>query len=205
MKKIFSAVLLSSAVLAMSCNNGSANSQEDSLSQDSIYPPVESNKGNTAYKPAFEGQTRVAGVKTTTSYESKVIAQGLKSPWGIVTLPDGRFLVTEKEGTMRIVAADGSTISDAITGLPKVDAVGQGGLLGLTLDPNFSSNRLVYWTFTHRVDKGNLTAAAKGRLSDDEKTIEGATIIYQAGPVFDGKLHMVDVLFSIKLEIYWYQ
>ncbi len=189
MKKLFSAVLLSSSVLAMSCNNGNANNNEAASSQDSIYPAVESNKGNTAYKPAFDGQTRIAGVKTTTSYESKVIAQGLKSPWGIVSLPDGRFLITEKEGTMRIVAADGSTISDAITGLPKVDAVGQGGLLGLTLDPDFTSNRIVYWTFTHRVEKGNLTAVAKGKLSTDEKTIEGATIIYQAGPVFDGKLH----------------
>ena len=189
MKKLFSAVLLSSSVLAIACNNGNASSTETSASQDSIYPAVETNKANTTYKPAFEGQTRIAGVKTTTAYEGKVIATGLKSPWGIAVLPDGRLLITEKEGVFRIVAADGSTTSEAITGLPKVDTEGQGGLLGITLDPNFESNRMVYWTFAHKVDKGNLTAVAKGKLSADEKTIEGATIIYQAGPVYNGKLH----------------
>lgn len=189
MKNLFSAVLLSSSVMAISCNNGNANSNETTATQDSIYPAVETNKGNTDYKPAFEGQTRIAGVKTTTAYEGKIIASGLKSPWGIAVLPDGRFLITEKEGTLRIVAADGTSISEEITGLPKVDAQGQGGLLGITLDPDFATNRMVYWTFSHRVDKGNLTAVAKGKLAADEKTIENATIIYQAGPVYDGKLH----------------
>src|SRR5690606_3535335 len=139
-------------------------------------------------KPAFEGQTRVGGVKTTTPYEVKVLAEGLEQPWGITTLPDGRFLVTQKTGTMRIVSQDG-TLSEPITGLPKVNSGRQGGLLGLTLDPSFTSNRMVYWVFSQPLSGRNLTAVAKGRLADDEKTIENAKVIYQATPAHKSELH----------------
>src|SRR3546814_18183598 len=77
---------------------------------------------------------------------------------------------------MRIASADG-TLSEAITGLPEVNADGQGGLLGVTLDPSFSSNRMVYWTFSDKQPGGNLTAVGKGKLSEDEKTIENEKII----------------------------
>ncbi len=186
MKNILSLALLSSSLLGVSCNNGAANAQGDSA--DSTLAPVETKKGNTDYKPAFEGQTRIGGVKTVTAFEGKVFADGLKSPWGIAVLPDGRLLVTEKEGTMRIVNSEGK-VSEAITGLPKVDSDGQGGLLGLTLDPHFESNRMVYWVFSERSSGGNQTAVAKGKLANDEKTIENPVVIYRAGPVFDGNLH----------------
>ncbi|KGE12504.1 PQQ-dependent sugar dehydrogenase [Sphingobacterium deserti] len=190
MKKTLPAFLLSSATLfTVACNNNAATKTNDnSTTTDSVYPAVEKNKANTSYKPAFEGQTRIAGVKTTTPYEGKVITKELKSPWGIAVLPDNRVLITEKEGDLRIVSLDGS-VSEAITGIPKVDAQGQGGLLGLTLDPDFSSNRMVYWVFSEPVSGGNHTAVAKGRLADDEKSIEGAKVIYQALPTYDGKLH----------------
>ena len=190
MNKLLTALFLSSSVAILSCGNGS-DAQENNTganSTDSIYPPVEKNKPNTNYSPAFEGQTRIAGVKTSTSFEGKVIAEGLKSPWGIAVLPDGRFLITEKEGFMRIVSATGE-IGEGITGIPEVAASGQGGLLGLTLDPQFESNRMVYWVFSQPVDGGNLTAVAKGKLSTDEKSIEGATVIFQAGPAHKGNLH----------------
>jgi glucose/arabinose dehydrogenase len=89
---------------------------------------------------------------------------------------------------MRIVAKDGK-ISEAITGLPKVDARGQGGLLGLTIDPDFANNRMVYWVFSEPKAGGNLTAVGKGKLAADEKTIEQAQVIYEATPVHDGTLH----------------
>lgn len=191
MTRLLTALFLSSSIAALSsCGNGSEarEGNTDKTSTDSIYPAVEKNKPNANYPPAFEGQTRIAGVKTTTPFEGKVIAKGLKSPWGIAVLPDGRFLVTEKEGDMRIVSSTGE-ISEGITGIPEVAASGQGGLLGLTLDPKFESNRMVYWVFSQPVDGGNLTAVAKGKLSADEKTIEGATVIYQAGPAHKGNLH----------------
>lgn len=193
MKKRFPAFLLSTAsLLVMSCgSNANSNTTADStqtVANDSVYAPVEKNPGNATYKPAFEGQTRIAGVKTSSPFQVKVVAEGLKSPWGMAVLPDGRLLINEREGTMRIVAADGK-ISEAIAGLPKVDADGQGGLLGITLDPDFASNRMVYWVFAEPVAEGNHTAVAKGKLSADEKSMEQAEVIYRATPTFKGKLH----------------
>src|SRR3546814_18086332 len=89
---------------------------------------------------------------------------------------------------MRIASADG-TLSEAITGLPEVNADGQGGLLGVTLDPSFSSHRMVYWTFSDKQPGGNLTAVGKGKLSEDEKTNENAQIISRATPEHKSSLH----------------
>lgn len=150
--------------------------------------PVETKAPNTSYKPAFAGQTRVAGVKTKAAYDVKVLTSGLKSPWGITSLPDGRFLVTEKRGGMRIVTSDGK-VSDAITGIPEVNYRGQGGLLGITLDPGFAGNRMVYWVFSESSSDGNVTAVAKGKLSADEKKMENVTVIYRAPPAYKGTLH----------------
>lgn len=149
---------------------------------------VETRSPNSDYKPAFAGQTRVAGVKTSTPYEGKVLTEALKSPWGITSLPDGRLLITEKAGTMRLVTAAGQ-VSAPITGLPKVNSSGQGGLLGLRVDPDFATNRMVYWVFSEPLAEGNLTAVAKGKLSADETKIENATVIYRATPAYKGTLH----------------
>src|SRR5688572_3521052 len=89
--------------------------------------PVETQEPNTDYKPAFPGQTRIGSVKTSASYSGKVLTSELESPWGIVQLPDGRFLITQKEGTMRIATGTGQ-LSEPITGLPAVNSRGQGGL-----------------------------------------------------------------------------
>lgn len=151
-------------------------------------PPVETKAANTPYKPAFPGQTRIQGVKTTTPYEGKVLSSDLKSPWAVISLPDGRLLITEKGGTLRIATTDGQ-ISAPITGLPRVNAKGQGGLLDITLDPAYESNRTVYWTFSEDVSGGNLTSVARGTLAADEKSIEGARVIYRATPAYNGAAH----------------
>jgi glucose/arabinose dehydrogenase len=149
---------------------------------------VETKKANTNYKPAFEGQTRIGGVKTTTAYEGRLLSSDLVRPWGITVFPDGRLLITQKGGTMRIATTTGS-VGAPITGLPAVDDKGQGGLLGVTLDPAFTTNRMVYWVFSENVQGGNHTSVAKGKLSADEKKIENATVIYRATPAYDGSLH----------------
>lgn len=173
------------ATVFVSCNRVNETNPSDTTS----LPPVETDNANTDYKPAFEGQTRAAGAKTTTAYEGKVVTESLTSPWGVVSLPDGRLLITEKEGTMRIIDVANGQLSEAITGIPNVDARGQGGLLGLTVAPDFSSSRMVYWVFSEKVAEGNHTAVAKGRLADDEKSIENAHIIYRAIPTYDGVAH----------------
>jgi glucose/arabinose dehydrogenase len=184
----FSVIIAGLMISVSACSNNPRNVVNSGTHKDSTYPPVETKAPNTTYKPAFEGQTRIAGMKTTTPYEGKMLTDQLKRPWGITTLPDGRLLITEKEGTMRIATATGQ-LSAPITGIPKVNPEGQGGLLGLTIDPDFTNNRMVYWTFSENSAKGNLTAAAKGKLSADEKQIENATVIFRAIPAYNGTNH----------------
>ncbi|MBL7736641.1 MAG: PQQ-dependent sugar dehydrogenase [Chitinophagaceae bacterium] len=176
------------AMAAVSCNSSVQNNNGARPAGDTALAPVETKDANTKYKPAFAGQTRIGGVKTTTAYAGKILSEGLHRPWGITLLPDGRFLITQKEGSMRIATQEG-VLSDEIKGLPKVNPAGQGGLLGLTIDPSFNDNRMVYWSFSEATPEGNLTSVAKGRLSNDEKTIEHAQVIYRATPAFNSNLH----------------
>lgn len=168
-------------------SNGSPQTEQDSVAAASGVP-VETAKANTDYPPAFAGQTRIKGMLTSTPWEGKVITKDLDKPWGIVGLPDGRLLITEKAGTMRIVSSNG-TLSAAITGIPKVNSKGQGGLLGVTLDPDFAANKTIYWSFSEDNSGGTLTAIARGVLAADEKTIENAKVIYRALPAYDGDKH----------------
>lgn len=161
------------------------NSTKDTIAQS----PLETRKANTHYKPAFEGQTRAVESTTQTAYKTELITDALKSPWGMAVLPDGRLLISENEGYMQIIDLQDTKISEPITGLPQVDNQGQGGLLGICLDPNFSSNRMLYWVYTEKIAKGNHTTVAKGNLADDEKSIENIQVIYRASPTYDGVLH----------------
>jgi aldose sugar dehydrogenase len=150
--------------------------------------PVETKKPNADYKSAFAGQTRIQSVKTSTAFDHRVVTNGLKAPWGIAALPDGRFLVTEREGKLRIVSAAG-LVSEPILGIPAVNSAGQGGLLGVCLDNAFKTKRMVYFAFSEPLPEGNVTAVAKGKLSSDEKSLEEVTVIYRATPGYKGTLH----------------
>ena len=149
---------------------------------------VETKDPNSDYKPAFTGQTRIGAVTTKSAYDSKVLTADLERPWGIAALPDGRFIVTEKDASMRIVSATGA-VGDKLTGIPKADPAGQGGMLGLCIDSNFDKNKMVYWVFSEPMGNGNVTSVAKGKLSSNEKSIENATVIYRATPAYKGALH----------------
>lgn len=185
MSKIFPAIIISSIFLTACSNNLTG---INSSKTDSTYAAVETKTPNANYQPAFEGQKRISGIKTRTAYESKILSTELKRPWGIVSLPDGRFLITEKAGTVKIATASGA-LSAAITGVPVVNSKGQGGLLGITIDPSFNQNRMIYWSFSEDNTGGSLTAIAKGKLSADDKSIENATVIYRATPAYNGTLH----------------
>jgi len=174
--------------LFITCTVSSCSDDEPAVDTPPGAPPVETNPPNTNYSPAFPGQTRANGVQTSAPYEESVITDALNAPWGITTLPDGRFLITEKAGNMRIVTIDGE-VGNPITGIPPVNADNQGGLLGLCIDPQFSSNRTVYWVFSENVSGGTVTAVAKGRLSESEANIEGATVIYRAIPAANSNAH----------------
>ena len=151
--------------------------------------PVETRPANNPdQKPAFEGQTRAPAVRAEQALTHAVVAAGLEHPWGLAALPNGRWLVTERPGRLRVVGA-GGRIGAPLRGLPRVDARGQGGLLDVVAGPNFGQDRMIYWSYAEPRDGGNGTAVARGRLSDDETRIEAVQVIFRARPTYDGDKH----------------
>jgi glucose/arabinose dehydrogenase len=114
------------------------------------------------------------------------VARGLEHPWGLAVLPDGRMLVTERPGRLRIATPDG-TLSEPLTGLPPVYARGQGGLLDVALSPGFAQDRLVYLSFSEPGEGGAGTAVARGRLG--ERGLEGTQVIWRQQPKVEGPNH----------------
>ncbi len=119
----------------------------------------------------------------------ETVARNLQNPWGLAFLPDGRMLVTERPGRLRIADADGS-LSEPIQGVPRVAARGQGGLLDVALDPNFARNRLVYLSFAEDRGEGRAgTSVARGRLSQNGTALEAVQVIFRQEPTHTGNNH----------------
>ena len=95
----------------------------------------------------------------------ETVTRGLEHPWGLAFLPDGRMLVTERTGKLLIVQKDG-TMSKPLSGVPKVFAEGQGGLLDVAIDPDFKSNGLIYLSYSEPGEGGASTAVARGKLGE---------------------------------------
>ena len=119
-------------------------------------------------------------------FDVKVVAKGIEHGWGLALLPDGRMLVTERPGRMRFIGVDGK-LSAPLQGLPPVAAIGQGGLLDVTLSPEFASDRLVYFSFAEPGDGGIGTAVARGRLTDT--ALQNVQVIWRQQPKVDGGNH----------------
>ncbi len=117
---------------------------------------------------------------------AKTVAKGLEHPWALAFLPDGRMLVTERPGRLRIVAKDGS-LSPPLAGVPQVHARGQGGLLDVAIDPKFEDNRLVYLAYSEPGEGGAGTAVARGRLGNSG--LENVQVIYRQQPKVQGDGH----------------
>jgi aldose sugar dehydrogenase len=133
-----------------------------------------------------QGQPRL---KTDTGEIAvETVARGLNHPWGAAFLPDGRMLVTERIGRLRIMARDGQ-VSPPLDGVPRVVSRGQGGLLDVALDPAFAQNRLVYLSYAEARDGGAATAAGRGRLNDAGTALEGFTVIFRQEPAVSGGNH----------------
>ncbi|MFC5371723.1 PQQ-dependent sugar dehydrogenase [Brevundimonas faecalis] len=183
MKPIILAASASLLVLAAACG---ANGQDAPAAPGA---PVETRPPNNPdQRPAFEGQTRAPGLRTEVGLEHAVFASGLVHPWGLAALPDGRWLVTERPGRMRVIGASGQ-IGAPIAGLPEVAARGQGGLLDVILSPNFAQDRLIYWSYAQPRDGGNGTAVARGRLSSDMGRVETVQVVFQVQDTYDGDKH----------------
>lgn len=151
-------------------------------------PPVETKEPNSAYKPSFAGQTRISAVKTKSSYKVEKIAEKMENPFAVVVMPDGRLMVTMKPGYMEIHEKTGALVK-RITGFPDVVFKGQGGLLDVAFDPQFATNKTMYWSYSEKYEPGNLTAVAKGKLNEAAGKVENVTVIFRATPALESNLH----------------
>ncbi len=121
----------------------------------------------------------------------QTVAGGLEHPWAIAFLPDGRLLVSERPGRLRVVSADGR-LSAPVAGVPAVYAEGQGGLLDVAIDPRFSYNRLIYLSFAESGHGGAGTAVGRGRLIHDaagSARLDDFKVIFRQQPKVRGSLH----------------
>ncbi|NJC41084.1 glucose/arabinose dehydrogenase [Brevundimonas alba] len=186
MRLVALAVSVSAMALAAACG---AQGQHQTSAAAAAGAPLESRPANGAgQQPAFAGQTRAPGVRTEQALTHAVVASGLEHPWGLALLPDGRWLVTERPGRLRIITAEGG-VGEPITGLPAVDARGQGGLLDVVAGPTFAADRLIYWSYAEPREGGNATSVACGRLSDDGTRVEAVQVLFRALPTYDGDKH----------------
>ncbi|MBP7454018.1 MAG: PQQ-dependent sugar dehydrogenase [Ottowia sp.] len=131
----------------------------------------------------------VAQAQAAPTVQAQTVASGLQHPWAVAFLPEGRFLVTERPGRLRVVEADGK-LGPPVQGLPEVAAGGQGGLLDIATDSDFARNRTVYFCFSEP-GKGttNSTALARARLSDDRQKLEDVKVLFSQQPKVSSTLH----------------
>ena len=150
--------------------------------------PVECQARNAkTFEPAFPGQTRAPYAPSGVAFEVQTVAEGLENPWGMAFLPDGRMLVTEKAGRMRIVTADGK-VSPPIGGVPAVDARQGGGLLGIAVDPDFATTQTIFWCYADPRGDGAGTTAVRARfvpLPGGGARVEDVKPIYMMKPTVD--------------------
>lgn len=125
------------------------------------------------------------------TFRVKVVTAGLENPWGLAFLPDGRMLVSERPGRLRVVAADGRLDPRPVAGVPAVAARGQGGLLDVALHPAFVDNGWVYLSYAGAGEGGVSTEVARGRWVSDAagNRLEDLQVIYRQAPRSSGSQH----------------
>jgi aldose sugar dehydrogenase len=150
--------------------------------------PVETAAPNASSQtPAFPGQTRAPGDPSNVPFDVRVVTSGLSTPWAVAILPDGSQLVTERPGRMRIVT--NGKLSAALTGVPAVAAIGQGGMLDVVLDPKFAENALVYFTFSEPRPGGQVTAVGRARLVQSELRLADVQVIWRMPIEISSSVH----------------
>jgi glucose/arabinose dehydrogenase len=132
-----------------------------------------------------------ASVALAASPRVEVVASGLQNPWGLAFVGEGRMLVTERPGRMRVVQADGK-LGAPLAGLPRIEAGGQGGLLDVITDRDFARNRTVYFCYSEPAAagaSGNSTALASARLSDDGGRLDKLQVLFSQRPKVVSRAH----------------
>lgn len=142
-------------------------------------------------QPAFTGQTRAPQPAQAVEIKQEVVAEGLPHLWAMEFLPDGRMLVTAKQGAMHIIGEDGKP-GPEIANVPDVLADGQGGLLDVALAPDYETSGKIFFSFAEPRDDGNGTSVASARLVPDDQVggaLEDVSVIFRQTPGYDGNKH----------------
>jgi aldose sugar dehydrogenase len=134
------------------------------------------------------GLSLLAMPSSAQTVRPEVIASGLENPWGLAFLADGRYLVTERPGRMRVIQASGA-LGPALAGLPAVAAGGQGGLLDVVTDADHANNRTLYFCFSEPGGGGNSTALARAELAPDQSRLENVKVIFSQRPKVSSSAH----------------
>ncbi|WP_237150313.1 PQQ-dependent sugar dehydrogenase [Planococcus maritimus] len=201
-RMMFGTMLMSSLVLA-ACGDDEASNEESTNDSDA---PTEESAGEgteestnesaetepkvTEFEPAFPEQTRAPAVETETELDTEVVVEGLGVSWGMEEFETNRILVTQRDAAeLLIVNLEDGSVSDPIEGTPEVNNEDQGGLLDVTVAPDFEESRMVFLTFSQDIEGGTVTSVGKGMLSEDETSLEDFEVIFQATPAYEGTLH----------------
>lgn len=156
-------------------------------------------------KPAFENQTRAALPDAVPQIGVDIVAEDLPHLWAMEFLPDGRMLVTAKDGAMHVILQENGEASPPIEGVPAVVTAGQGGLLDVALAPDFETSNRIYFSFSEPRDGGNGTSVATARLTEEEGkfALQDVTVIFRQMPTYDGDKHFGSrLVFGPKGELY---
>lgn len=147
-------------------------------------------KTATDQRPAFLQQTRVQQVKTNVPFKVSILTKNLSRPWGLDFLPDGRMIVSELHGTIRIVSKGGA-VGKPLKGVLPVYVFGVSGMMDVKVSPSFKTSRYVFWTYPEPVGVNkSLNCVARGKLSLDETRLEDVKVIYRASTEGEDGFHL---------------
>src|SRR5690606_18797154 len=171
-------LLAAGLVTLIGCGQvGDSASGAQNAADDSQCVPLETEPPNGRdLESEFESHTRACGVRSCLAFNVEVVARWLELPWADERLPDGSLPVTERPGRMSVVSADGP-LGEPISGLPRVDARGQGGLHDVAQSPDFAGDRTIFWSYAEPRDGGNGTAAGRGALSEGQRSVPDRPLI----------------------------
>lgn len=120
-------------------------------------------------------------------YRIETLTKGLEHPWSLAFLPDGRMLVSERVGRLRLIEADGRLVEEPIAGLPQAFIAAQAGLMDLALDPDYPDNRWLYLSYAYGDVEANNTRLIRARLVGDE--LRDVEVLFTAQPLKAGAAH----------------
>ncbi len=183
-----SAILFAGMALLAAC--GKSGSPDNAVQQAAAMvddgSPLETRPRNGLdYQPLFPGQTRARGIRTGPAVKVEVVTAALTLPFAVEPMPDGRLLVSEKPGRLRIV--DKGALSPPVEGLPAVRFKGQAGLLDIALDTDFVANHIIYFSYAEEREGGSGLALASATLVEDAgpARLEGVKVLFRQLPVFE--------------------